>query len=1003
MVVATFLAKFETAVLLVLVAVVVALLAWQLTDQFTHRPQECQYQTSWSDWGPCSRDCQGGFHYRTRGIAALPVNGGQDCDPDLLIQSQSCNEKVVCGQPCLPGNPNYYPWLPCPNCITTGNEQVQQWKIVPPLQTATYMGKDCTIDEVLYSRPCSGNIPACPPDIDCVLGIASITGCSEPCGPGIQTVYQRIIQFPSGNGAPCDFAALVYQQSCSEQPCGDCDSLFSNSVYSNCSVACGPGVQIRMRAPRPDDPNDYFCPFFQTQSCEVTACPNDTCIPPSYEFVEALCYLSCSGLPIPEIYEDLCYSITILNSVCESSAIFGFGNCTPPQNCSLTTWSAWSACSLPQCAEYQPQGGLRTSTRQIVQEAIGGGTGCTDPSIITLITEPCNNQLSVTYEDYNTTTGQITASISTPQCFPEGCQYSDFFPVGPCTTPCGPGSQTLNRSVTQFPIDGGQPNCSTDPNFYLSYTTCSNQPTCTQCIFASPEQFPLPLFCRNAQQATDGNFYVFADTAVVSYTNDPTLAGECRPGNFLTCTLYFQQDPIPVLTFSDGRVVTLTNGLPNGSGAGYDTLSCSAYANICTNVYSECPLGCNGLTCSGNGSAYGESVSGNKIWCSCSCFPGWTGPACSTATDPCPIGPNGLVCNGLGDCDGNTGMCSCPLGDTTPDCTGPAAAWCWIYANYNVTDTEYTNTNQISNYVSVRKMLGAIPIFTTSNVYSFSEADCAQINARGDGTAVDPSSAFYVPELLNSAPTMLPYSFDPQTYNNLDVISWRFSSVVRDSIPNNLAINPSICSGNAYYNVAGFLDYFINTQTTLGTTPSTALNFTQFYPRIIAGTAPTQCEDINNISSFNILNANQIGTTTNIMGSSLTSQTAELQPRVQYVCEGGMTQSTDSFFTVSQLQDPNTSDACPPPPVGSTVTVIFGDPAVSVNSYTAVSALRQGAWQNVVVGETSWYDGESLNLPITLSCLLDGAPIMYTGGVPACSTSPIDPPLEQGVTFIYSA
>jgi hypothetical protein len=89
----------------------------------------------------------------------------------------------------------------------------------------------------------------------------------------------------------------------------------------------------------------------------------------------------------------------------------------------------------------------------------------------------------------------------------------------------------------------------------------------------------------------------------------------------------------------------------------------------------------------------------NPLVCSCSCFNSFTGPSCTTARTPCPLGIDGLECSGFGTC--NAGVCTCSAGiPQSPNCQD--IPWCWVYGNL-----QGTANGTASQY---RKILGAIPL-----------------------------------------------------------------------------------------------------------------------------------------------------------------------------------------------------------------------------------------------------------------------------------------------------
>lgn len=102
----------------------------------------------------------------------------------------------------------------------------------------------------------------------------------------------------------------------------------------------------------------------------------------------------------------------------------GGGPVLAPVDCVVSSWSAFSPCTKP-CG-----GGTQTRTRTVVTPAANGGAPC--PSLID------------------------TVSCNTQPC-PVDCVVSDWSAWGPCSAPCGGGTQTRSRTVLTFPANGGQP------------------------------------------------------------------------------------------------------------------------------------------------------------------------------------------------------------------------------------------------------------------------------------------------------------------------------------------------------------------------------------------------------------------------------------------------------------------------------------------------------------------------------------------------------------------
>ena len=752
---------------------------------------DCAY-ASWktAQYGECSSVCHG-VQYATRSVAREAVNGGRECDPLEAIRSQSCNTEIDCFQSCIPGDPSRVPWTACPSCLNANIYPVQ-WKIIPPLQNATNGGIDCRLEDVLQTRPCEGFIPACPPSVDCIFSPYTQTECNVLCGSGTFNILQSVSQFPEGDGIPCNPAFLTLQQSCYV----DCECLPFSGPFSTCNAACGLGIEARYQAGQP-----ATCSSIETRSCMITECENTTCFPPSVEYIQALCILSCSGLPMPAFEDGVCSTSEMMTTICAAGG--AFNPCAEPQDCSLTTWSSYSQCSIPQCSTARQNGGTRTSVRTIVSNAVGGGTPCFDQ--VMLITEPCNAWASVTYEAYNTVTNEFLPSISNPQCSASAdCQYSAFYSVSGCDAPCeDSGFITYFRSVTRIPdspFSGVQ--CNYSPQNLTSYSVCINNDACQPCVWYSPLDDPSG-FTFQCQHRDVGWKSEFVSLASNSNDTDCFTSGA-------TCT--FEKTP----TVYAG--VTYTNGVD--SNGNYRTLTCKAYGDVCSG-YSQCPAVAN-IVCNGQGVPVTVGTT-----CTCECFPGWSGDACETFFgSQCSVGSNTQICSGVGTCNFQNGSCSCPNGDTTINCSAQALAWCWVFVDYVMDPCE-----DVSEFSwRMTKLMGAFPIL--DSVYgSFSIEDCNNVNSQwaeeDTGSVVLTSPA----PLLSSTPPVL---------QTCTIRTGRFDTQIRPDPPTTL------------YHPWRLLCDMDSEDAILAKVADT----TQFVHRLIPASFPTRCESL--FSQSFIINANDL-------------------------------------------------------------------------------------------------------------------------------------------------
>ena len=757
-------------VLLISVACVAFFIAYR-TRIRTFRGVDCVL-APWEKpplWGDCSSPCQG-LQYATRSVLQTAENDGQPCNPADMVASRTCNANVPCNQSCVPGNPSRVPWSACPNCLSSEHAPVQ-WKYVPPLQEATPGGTDCALDQVLQTRPCAGFIPSCPPNVDCILQPYATSTCNVECGSGTRFIYQSITQYPSGHGHPCDPTRFILQEACY----GDCSCGSFTGPFTTCNAACGPGIQVRLRSV-----TDARCPVVESRPCQLTECDNTTCAPPSVEFIEALCFLSCSGYPVPGFAEGVCSTTAMLDAICGSTS--QFSPCAEPHDCSMSAWSPFSACSVPCMPD---QSGTQTRVRVIIANATGGGRPCSEE--VLQDSRPCNTWQHVTFSAYDTATNEFIPSVSDIQCsVSQGCVYSAWTVGVPCDAPClGDGSITYYRSITQFPESQYVGHQCTES--LVSQDPCFNDSACVPCTWDIPTS---QLFdCDYAGQGI-----VFGGVELLSNTNVPGDTCSGATCNFGTAPL------------TNGLVV-YPPGLVNGQ---WKTLSCSIYAKQCTG-YTTCPAP-HGLPCNGTG----VPVRGYPLGiCTCSCLDGWSGSDCSTATATCPLGPTGQVCNGVGTCNGVSSVCACPNNDMTPDCTGSASSWCWLYA-----DLLLDAAGDITDTTPIRKLLGAFPI-VESMWGTFSQDECLSLTTSWDTLVTLPMFTFTAPT------TVLSPAVDILT---LPIRSARFAGVVRSSVPSTLMYDSNVyCPYNAF---------------DMGLIASMTSKSDMFINRYIPGTVPMQCETL---------------------------------------------------------------------------------------------------------------------------------------------------------------
>jgi hypothetical protein len=799
--------RIEVLFVIALVGAVTFLILSRKTRLVSESSSDCVYDKVWSDWGACTADCESeGWQYATRTVLKYAIDQGAACDPKELLKSQTCGSSLTCGQNCIPGNVDDAQWSPCPKCIYA-TEIPTQWKIVPPIQQATGNGQDCNTDQVFQSRLCTSAIPQCPPDVDCVLAQQSVSDCSlGPCEitgqTGFLTRIFTVSTQSSGRGRQCDFTQLVRVEECTTATPGDCDCAGTVwGSYSECNASCGPGVEVRVaQTPNPN------CPVIDFRACEYTPCENGTCVPPPIDLVLAECYLQCAGLPTSSFAPGMCSTSSILAAVCASSAVQG--NCLPPEDCSLSTWSDFGACPSP-CVPENPLGSTQTRLRYIVQPSRGGGQACTDPNLVLVDTQPCNNYVPITYSAYDIVNDNYVLSVTQDHCpLPGPCEFSEYKPVTPCenrymclsvTSPLQPdlaeGTISYARTITNF-----TPECySVNYTSLFSTSICGWGPEDPTSLSLS---LPSCTVCRWSQ----------------TVLSDEQQAAMCSSFGSARYTGYYINPLVVESNVFGDQCANHPNACDYLTP---DTTTCSVLTRTCYDD-TMCPHDSSTppRLCSGNG--YAQYFSGpdpTTPLCSCSCFSPYSGISCSTFSAQCPIAQvSNLPCNGLGECV--NGSCSCfDPNDTTVDCT--AQAWCWVYGN--------VQSNAYSNY---QKLLGAIPI----RQGFFNATNCADLNQN----------------ILSAMPSQFivrkPKVFDYRLGNSSAVQDQVFNlfdasleTRVNYFAPPNMQ-SPSMppCLNNTFSS-ADLLSRVFG---------ATLLGLNSFKPVVIPNTAPSTCESPTVFSAF---------------------------------------------------------------------------------------------------------------------------------------------------------
>uniref|UniRef100_A0A1A8AMI2 Subcommissural organ spondin n=6 Tax=Nothobranchius TaxID=28779 RepID=A0A1A8AMI2_NOTFU len=474
--------------------------------------------SSWSIWSQCSCELQRQQRYRValtsviRGQQCTPVETqskacslghceaceapfvystcGDPCEKqcalsgsgDLCIGVRECTPGCYCPEDLLQQNGSCVPRKAC-GCIYLQHHESEQ----PPTPIIIPQGATVTVD--CSTCLCHGGSLHC--DMrECEVILSEWTEWT-PCSPctsftselfgtlleetisrtemvSVQKRYRACLDLDSGFLIPGEEEShcsgpLVERRLCPDANiCRDLCHWSVWSVWSACTEPCSGGVRHRYRRPLASPPG-RGCRSQQTQSqsCNTGLCPGEHCEDRKRSY-QGTCANQC-----PRTCADLWEHVQCLQGTCHPGCrcpdgqLLQDNHCVPVTECRCgipsnnrtlelnpkgqlvddcntcvcengtlvctelpcpvyDLWSPWSSCSV-SCGR-----GQRTRTRSCQDSE--GGPYCTDTKLI----ESCD----------------------LPSC-PAGCLLSKWSTWSECTSTCGGGVSTRNKTILQEPEPGG--------------------------------------------------------------------------------------------------------------------------------------------------------------------------------------------------------------------------------------------------------------------------------------------------------------------------------------------------------------------------------------------------------------------------------------------------------------------------------------------------------------------------------------------------------------------
>lgn len=338
--------------------------------------------TAWTPWTECSKSCDVGQQYRERTIKTDLLSNGLPCDDDTK-QTRPCNT-IGCHNPHDCELTDFGAWSACSKSCN-GGQQERKREVKVPAKNYGLLCND-TLSEI---RGCSEN--ACAGALNCQWDEwITWSSCSASCGGGQKSRSRLIVVAPRNGGKLCEANDMSEIAPCGTNPCNvavDC-KIGEWQGWSACTCDCN-GAKSRTRR------IETF-PSNGGKGCDGSLKEVDSCnVGPEH---------------------------------CEEKV-----KVTPPIDCELTPYSAWSKCTV-SCG-----GGTQERSREIRVDPEYNGKAC----------DRVLSQIKACNED--------ACPVEVNPSKPIDCAWGTWGDWNECTVKCGGGARQRNRDIISCANKYGKP------------------------------------------------------------------------------------------------------------------------------------------------------------------------------------------------------------------------------------------------------------------------------------------------------------------------------------------------------------------------------------------------------------------------------------------------------------------------------------------------------------------------------------------------------------------